>query len=87
MLAAIGHSCTPPATLVALRPLPHCPFSLCIHLIYPYYLVTGKKQANSLVNEEDKAFQSRYLLLQFGALVQDEVNQDPNLYNQCACLF
>lgn len=38
-----------------------------------------KTQANSLVNEEDKAFQSRYLLLSFDAL--DAQDDDPHLYS------
>ena len=38
-------------------------------------------QANQLINEEDKAFQSRLLLIPFSALVVTG-EERPNLYNQ-----
>ena len=46
------------------------------------YWITGKKQANQKVNEDDKAFNSRYLLFDFACLESSDGADDPNLYDK-----
>lgn len=58
--------------------------ALLLFALYPFDLAitsVSEKQANSLVNEGDAAFQSRYLLLQFSALKNTDDDNDPRLYD------